>query len=208
MWQRCTCLLWLALAPLIVQGHGGGLDKYGCHHNRKTGDYHCHRATGALPPQEREAPAPQSPPRKPTVRAEALTGRVVAITDGDTIRLLDASNTQHKIRLAGIDAPEKGQPFGNVSRQHLASLAHGKPDCNKVDRYKRLVCTVYVDGQDVGLAQLDAGLAWWYRAYANEQPPQERLTYEMAEDKAAADRLGLWRDRNPVPPWEWRRGSQ
>jgi endonuclease YncB( thermonuclease family) len=194
----------LALAPLAAQGHAGGLDKYGCHHNRKTGDYHCHRATGVLPPRgsEREAPAPPSP-----ARAELLKGRVVAIADGDTITLLDASNTQHKIRLAGIDAPEKGQPYGNVSRQHLASLTHGKRaevDCNKVDRHKRLVCTVYVNGQDVALAQLDAGLAWWYRKYANEQPPQERLAYEAAETKAAADRLGLWRDRNPMRPWEWR----
>jgi endonuclease YncB( thermonuclease family) len=196
----------VALAPLAAQGHGGGLDQYGCHHNRKTGDYHCHRATGVLPPRgsEREALAP----RDSTVRAEMLTGRVVAITDGDTIRLLDASNTQHKIRLSGIDAPEKGQAFGNASRQHLSGLAFGKQaeaDCYKIDRHKRLICTVHVNGQDVGLAQLDAGLAWWYRKYADEQPPRERVAYEAAEDRAAADRVGLWRDANPVPPWEWRK---
>jgi endonuclease YncB( thermonuclease family) len=89
----------------------------------------------------------------------------------------------------------------------MADLAFDKPanaDCYKIDRYKRLVCTVYVDGKDVGLARLDAGLAWWYRKYANEQPPLERLTYEMAETKAFVDRIGLWQDRNPVPPWAWR----
>jgi endonuclease YncB( thermonuclease family) len=132
----------------------------------------------------------------------------VGITDGDTITLLDSANRQHKIRLGGIDAPERGQPFGNVSRQHLAGLTIGKQaeaDCPKVDRYERLVCRVLVDGKDVALAQLNAGLAWWYRKYANEQPPQERLTYEAAEDKAAVDRIGLWTDKNPVPPWEWRR---
>jgi endonuclease YncB( thermonuclease family) len=62
----------------------------------------------------------------------------------------------------------------------MAELAFGKKaaaDSYKIDRYRRLICTVYVDGKDVGLAQLDAGLAWWYRKYANEQPPQERLTY-------------------------------
>lgn len=142
-----------------------------------------------------------------SVSAETITGQVVAVADGDTITLLDPGNAQHRIRLGGIDAPEKGQPFGNVSRQHLAELAFGKQaeaDCYKTDRYGRLVCTVYVDEKDVGLAQLDAGLAWWYRKYANEQPPQERLEYEMAETKAFVDRIGLWKDKNPMPPWAWR----
>ena len=63
------------------------------------------------------------------------------------------------------------------------------------------MCNVYVSGKDVGLAQLDAGLAWWYRKYAHEQ---HRIDYEAAEDRAAADRIGLWQDANPVPPWESR----
>ena len=67
---------------------------------------------------------------------------------------------------------------------------------------------MYVDGKDVGLAQLDAGLVWWYRKYANEQPPMERLEYEMAETKTAVDRKGLWSDPNPIPPWEWRKASR
>ena len=146
--------------------------------------------------------------RSAAVWAEVVQGRVVFVTDGDTITLLDGSRQQHKIRLAGIDAPEKGQAFGQRSKQHLADLAFGKDakaDCYKVDRYGRDVCTVYVNGQDVGLAQLDAGLAWWYRKYAHEQPPKERTDYESAEDRAAADRVGLWQDANPMPPWEWRR---
>ena len=61
-----------------------------------------------------------------------------------------------------------------------------------------------MNGQDVSLAQLDAGLAWWFRKYAHEQLPRDRIDYEAAEDRAAADRLGLWQDANPVPPWEWR----
>ena len=72
-------------------------------------------------------------------------------------------------------------------------------------RYHRDVCIVFVNGQDVGLAQLDAGLAWWFRKYAHEHPPKDRIDYEAAEDRAAADRRGLWQDKNPVPPWEWRR---
>ncbi len=89
----------------------------------------------------------------------------------------------------------------------MAELAFGKDakaDCYKVDRYGRNVCTVYVGGKDVGLAQLDAGLAWWFRKYAHEQPPKDRVDYESAEDRAAADRLGLWQDADPVAPWEWR----
>jgi endonuclease YncB( thermonuclease family) len=143
-----------------------------------------------------------------TVRAEVIQGRVVGVADGDTLTLLDNNRQQHRIRLAGIDAPEKAQPFGQRSKQHLTELAFGKEakaDCYKIDRYDRDVCTVYVNGQDVGLAQLDAGLAWWYRKYAPEQLPRDRIDYEAAEDRAAADRAGLWQDANPVPPWEWRR---
>jgi endonuclease YncB( thermonuclease family) len=77
----------------------------------------------------------------------------------------------------------------------LSELAFGKEakaDCYKIDRYDRAVCTIDVNGRDVGLAQLDAGLAWWYRKYAHEQLPRDRVVYESAEDRAAADRIGLW----------------
>jgi endonuclease YncB( thermonuclease family) len=92
--------------------------------------------------------------------AETITGTVVSIADGDTLTLLDATRTQHKIRLAGIDAPEKAQPYGNVSRQSLGELAFQRwavADCPKKDRYGRRVCTVTVNGQDVGLLQLRRG---------------------------------------------------
>ena len=111
--------------------------------------------------------------------------------------------------MENIDAPEKSQPFGQRSKEHMSELAFGKEaraDCYKVDRYGRDVCTVFVNGKDVGLAQLDAGLAWWYRKYAHEQHPRDRAEYESVEDRAAADLVGLWQDKNPIPPWEWRRG--
>src|SRR5215831_5335598 len=142
-----------------------------------------------------------------SARGEVLEGRVVAITDGNTLTLLDNNRHQHKIRLAGIDAPELSQPYGTRSRLRLSNLAFGKDaraDCYNVDRYGGDVCTVYVHGKDIGLAQLNAGLAWWYRKYAHEQLPRDRMSYESAEDRAAADRLGLWQDKNPTPPWEWR----
>lgn len=143
--------------------------------------------------------------------ADELRGRVVSIADGDTLTLLDSANTQHRIRLGGIDAPEKAQPFGERSKQNLARLAFQKDataDCYKVDRYRRQICTVYVSGEDVGLAQLDTGLAWWYRKYAHEQPPQQRQDYEGAETRASVDRVGLWQDKEPVPPWEWRHSQK
>jgi endonuclease YncB( thermonuclease family) len=141
-------------------------------------------------------------------RAEVLEGRVVAVTDGNTLTLLDGSRHQHKIRLAGIDAPELSQPYGSRSRLRLSNLAFGRDaraDCDNVDRFGRNVCTVYVHGRDVARAQLEAGLAWCSRKYVNEQLSRDATKYEMAQDRAAADRVGLWKDENPVPPWEWRR---
>jgi endonuclease YncB( thermonuclease family) len=115
---------------------------------------------------------------------------------------------QHKIRFSAIDAPERDQPFGPASKKHLSQLAAGKvaeAHCHKKDRYKRHICIVYVDGKDVSLAQLEAGLAWVYRKYVGELPPGLQAEYFSAEEEAAADTVGLWRDNNPVPRREWRR---
>jgi endonuclease YncB( thermonuclease family) len=134
---------------------------------------------------------------------EVLTGRVLKVTDGDTITILTADKHQHKIRLAGIDAPEKKQPFGNRSRQNLSRLAYGKQaqaDCPKTDRYGRYVCKVDVGGQDVGLRQIYDDLTWWYRAYAREQTPEDQQRYELEEREARLRKWGLWSDPNPVPP--------
>jgi endonuclease YncB( thermonuclease family) len=144
-------------------------------------------------------------------QADLLQGQVVAITDGDRVVLLDAKKQRHKIRLAGIDAPEKVQAFGSKSTANLGRLAFNKnavAECPKTDRYGRLVCKVTVAGQDVGLQQVKDGIAWWYRKYAVEQSPQDQADYEQAETWAKMRRQGLWNDVNPTPPWEWRRGEQ
>jgi len=136
-----------------------------------------------------------------------LQGRIVAVADGDTLTLLDASKTQHKIRLDGIDAPEKGQAFGNRSKQSLSDLAFGRDaqaHCPKIDRYGRRVCKVIVDDIDVGLEQIKRGMAWAFVRYLRELEPERREAYVAAEAEARAVRRGLWRDREPVPPWEWR----
>jgi endonuclease YncB( thermonuclease family) len=139
--------------------------------------------------------------------ATTVTGRVVGVSDGDTLTVIDRSNQQHRIRLNGIDAPEKAQPFGNVSKQNMARLTFGREivaDCPKVDRYGREVCLVRVNDVDVALAQIEAGLAWWYRRYAKEQNLSDRQVYEQVEGAARTAGRGLWSDPVPVPPWEWR----
>jgi endonuclease YncB( thermonuclease family) len=106
-----------------------------------------------------------------------LSGRVVGVHDGDTITVLDANHQQHKIRFAGIDAPESRQAFGTRSRQNLSGLVFGKDvavEWNKHDRYKRIVGKVLVDGHDVNLEQVRAGMAWWYRQYAKDQTSADR----------------------------------
>ena len=142
------------------------------------------------------------------ILAVTIEGRVVGVSDGDTITVLDGTKTQHKIRLAGIDAPESKQAFGQASKKHLSDLVFGREitlECGKTDKYRREVCVVLVDGQDANLAQVKAGMAWWYRKYQKEQTPRQRAEYEAAEGVAKAGRVGLLGDADAVPPWEWRR---
>ena len=148
----------------------------------------------------------------------AIEGRVVAVTDGDTLRVLDAGQRQHKVRLVGIDAPEKAQPFGGKSRTQLARLVAGKPvrvEFSRRDRYGRILGTVWVQPPDcpscgktlnANHAQILAGMAWWYFYYADQQSEQDRERYKSAVTEARARKRGLWRDADPVPPWAWRRG--
>ena len=139
--------------------------------------------------------------------AETVTGRVVGVADGDTITVLDADKAQHKIRLAGIDAPEKKQAFGNRSKESLSDLVFDKTvnvETKKRDRYGRQIGKVLVNGQDVNLVQIERGMAWFYRQYQREQSPNDRKLYEAAEDSAKAAKRGLWRDIDPVPPWNFR----
>ena len=147
----------------------------------------------------------------PLAQAETLTGRVVRITDGDTIVVLDDSKAQHKIRLQGIDAPERGQAYGTKSKEHLSGLVAGKTvvvDYSKYDRYQRILGKVLVSGEDVNLEQVEAGMAWHYKKYQGEQSPSDRVKYSDAERAARRLRLGLWQDSNPVPPWDYRQADR
>jgi endonuclease YncB( thermonuclease family) len=139
-----------------------------------------------------------------------LTGEVVALSDGDTVTVLDIEKTQHKVRLAGIDAPEKRQAFGERSKQNLAAMVFRKQvtvEWQKSDRYGRIVGKVLVGGADVCLAQLRAGMAWHYKQYAREQTPGDRAAYAGAEGAAQEAHVGLWSQRDAVPPWDFRRAA-
>lgn len=139
--------------------------------------------------------------------AQSLSGRVVAVSDGDTLTVLTVTKEQIKVRVNGIDAPEKAQPFGQASKQNLSRLVFGRTvtvESNKRDRYGRTVAKVLVDGLDVGLEQVKAGLAWHFKEYEREQSPEDRRAYAEAEAEARQARRGLWQDPAPVPPWQFR----
>ncbi len=143
-----------------------------------------------------------------SAKAETLTGYVVSVADGDTITVLDSNKQQVKIRLSGIDAPEKKQPFGERSKQHLAEMVFNKTvtvEWDKLDRYGRTVGKVMVNGVDVNLVQVKAGMAWWYEKYRKEQSERDQYTYSAQEQEARGRRVGLWSNPNPVPPWDWRK---
>lgn len=149
-----------------------------------------------------------------------VAGKVVKVTDGDTTQVLTSEQELFKIRLTGIDAPESKQPFGNASRKNLADMVAGKEvlvESSKTDRYGRVLGKVWVKPSDCAScgktldanhAQLLAGMAWWYRYYAKEQPPEDRGRYESAEEGAVKRNLGLWSEPSPVPPWDWRKGAR
>jgi endonuclease YncB( thermonuclease family) len=141
---------------------------------------------------------------------QTITGKVVAISDGDTLTVLDANNRQHKIRLDGVDAPESSQDFGSRAKQSLSDLVFGKTVTvisSKKDRYGRTLGKVMLDKLDINLGQIRRGMAWFYRHYAKELRPEDAVEYEKAENFAKAGKLGLWTDPSPTPPWDFRRGK-
>lgn len=156
----------------------------------------------------------------PQVPAATLEGRVVHVADGDTLTVLDDEHRQHKIRLSGIDAPERGQAFGGRATEQLVHLAKNRRvtvEWHRTDRYRRLIgvvrvaapdCAICKPDIDVGLALVSGGYAWHYRAYEREQTAQDRQSYRLAESAARAGSAGLWMDEAPTPPWDWRRSGK
>ena len=130
----------------------------------------------------------------------AYPAKVIKISDGDTITILTQQRKQIKVRFYGIDAPELKQPYGKKSKQFLANLIAGEVvevEENGKDRYKRTIGTIYLNGTDINAQMVANGYAWAYRKFSKKYTPQE--------SKAKSQRIGLWQDKEPTPPWEWRK---
>jgi len=152
------------------------------------------------PPYVAKKPVAETPAVKPTIaKGEKVEGKVVGVTDGDTLTLL-VDKTQYKIRLQGIDAPESAQPFGTQAKKALSDKVFGKTVkvlSQGADKYGRTLGVVYADGC-VNTAMVKEGFAWHYKQYVDNN------TLAKAEEEARAAKAGLWADAKPVAPWDWR----
>ena len=149
---------------------------------------------------------PLTSPLNPDCR---LSGKVIKVIDGDSITVLDQRREQHKIRFAGIDAPERGQPYGKAAKKFLSKIIFKKQVCvqwYKKDKYGRLVGLVFIDDRDVNLQIVEAGYAWHAKKFQSEQTPSDRKIYSDAHDKAKSDVIGLWSEPDPISPDDWRAG--
>jgi endonuclease YncB( thermonuclease family) len=158
-----------------------------------------------------QQPASVSSPQSPVVTANniqlVIEGKVINVHDGDTVTVLDQNNKKFHIRLQGIDAPELKQEFGDVSQENLSRMVLGKDVTivwTKLDKYRRTVGTIMLNGHDVNIEQVRAGMAWHFKKYEDEQSPADRRTYAAAEQQARAAKLGLWKQADPMQPGEWR----
>lgn len=135
-------------------------------------------------------------------------GKVVSVPDGDTITVLNSTNEQVRIRLYGIDTPEKAQSYGNKAKQALSGLVFGKMvEVSPVakDRYGRTVAYILIDGEAVNGRMVKDGWAWVYHQYCKDSICSR---WSEWEHEAKSLRAGLWAEDNPYPPWEWRHGSK
>ncbi len=151
-------------------------------------------------------PERAAPPRPGTLPID----RVLSVADGDSFTVQTTEGTRVGIRIAGIDAPERQQPHADAARASLQSLlARGDLliEPTKTDPFGRRVARVRASGEDVGLAQVRAGLAWHFVRYQAEQPAAEREAYARAQREARDARRGLWADPDPVPPWVHRQAN-
>jgi len=161
-------------------------------------------STRPPPPPRIAKPAPRgvAAPVRPDDRRAELRLKVVGVHDGDSLTGLDDGRIQYKIRLQAIDAPELGQPFGQAAKRALSGKVFGRDVVvipQTTDRFGRTVGRVLVAGRDAALEMLEEGMAWHYEQYDDEERLRE------AERAARAARKGLWQDRSPEPPWQWRK---
>lgn len=146
-------------------------------------------------------------PRQAEIRSELPTARVVGVSDGDSLIVL-IDGVEQRMRLASIDAPEMNQPFGKQSKRHLSDLVYKRDISYRVmdrDRYHRYVVIAWIGETELNLQQIRAGYAWFYRRHRDQLDPGRQRLYELAEDQAKSEGLGLWRDKEgAIPPWRYR----
>lgn len=145
----------------------------------------------------------------PAMSGEKLTGTVIGISDGDTLTILTPEKEQIKIRLAGIDAPEKTQPYGQKSKQILSDEVFDQTvevETKELDKYGRTIGYVFLGEKNINLKMITQGGAWAYRQYLS---PQDASFIE-AESQARLNKIGLWslQEDQILPPWEFRRRNQ
>jgi endonuclease YncB( thermonuclease family) len=137
--------------------------------------------------------------------ANEVKGKVVGVHDGDSLTLLTEGSVEIKVRLEGIDAPELKQDFGTASKKALSDMVYGKEvrlaETGK-DRYGRTLGNIYVGKIWVNIAMIEQGMAWFYRQYSSSKP------LAAAEATAREIQVGLWRDKEPVSPWDSRKKKQ
>jgi len=193
-----TLIVFIVTPTFQAYSHSGRLDKNCGHYNRRTGEYHYHfERCQNFPTKQKKS---------------SLFGRVMQVKDGDTVVISPLEGGQFfTCRLYGIDTPEiphrgkPGQPFGYEAKKYLKSLILGrtvKVYTTGKKTYGREICLIYFNGKDINLEMVKAGYAWAYRRYL-KRPYASK--YIDAERKARDNRLGLWKQMNPTPPWEFRR---
>ena len=127
--------------------------------------------------------------------------KVIAVIDGDTVKVLNEKKQQYKVRLANIDAPESRQEYGTKSKQNLNNLIYGKTiflDGNQYDQYGRKISTIYLGKMNINKKMVYDGYAWAYRKYLKDN------SYVLLEEYAKKNKKGLWKGRNPIQPEKWR----
>lgn len=136
--------------------------------------------------------------------------KVVQVLAGDTVYILDQYKSSRKIWLAGIDAPQMNQPYGEQSTQNLIKLVLGKTitvEYTQRDRYGRIAGKLLHQGKDINLQQIKDGFAWHYKKNPNEQSGADRARYRNAQAETKRRRTGLWSSNSPIPPWEFGKGA-
>jgi len=204
MIKKSVLIIFIYLNPVSAYPHAGGLNDDGCHTNNENRNYHCHGDKKKDLDDVELIGSDKCIKRiKSLAKGSVCEGRVVGISDGDTITLLVDKNT-YKIRLAQIDTPEKKQPFGMKSKKILSDLIYKKDvraQVETVDRYDRSVADIYLDDKHINAELVRLGAAWVYRKYARDS------NLYMLESKAKKEQKGLWglSDSDIVAPWDWRK---